>query len=150
MPPSAFFAMLTQAAQACQKQTGIPASLTLAQAALESGWGTRAPGNNLFGIKPGSSWKGPTIDFLTTEHIDGKDVHLTLTFRAYPNWQASMLDHAQVLLGNHYAACRRETTGTGWARAVAAAGYATDPKYADKLVSIIRDYNLAFRDQVNP
>jgi flagellar protein FlgJ len=142
--------MLGGAAQDCQRKTGIPASLTLAQAALESSWGTRARGNNLFGIKAGAHWTGPTVDFLTTEHLDGRDVHLTDKFRAYSSWQASMEDHARLLLSDHYAPCRRETTGAGWARAVAACGYATDPKYADKLTSIIRDYNLAFYDQVHP
>jgi flagellum-specific peptidoglycan hydrolase FlgJ len=67
MPPSAFIGMLAQAAQDCQRKTGIPASITLAQAALESGPGARsALGNNLFGIKADKSWTGPTVNFRTT------------------------------------------------------------------------------------
>jgi flagellar protein FlgJ len=150
MPPSAFLGMLAQAAQDCQRRTGIPASLTLAQAALESGWGARAPGNNLFGIKAGPSWKGATVNFQTHEHLDGKHVSLADRFRAYASWLDSMIDHANLLLTDHYAACRKETTGEGWARAVAKAGYATDPAYADKLIAIMRDRNLAFYDQVKP
>jgi flagellar protein FlgJ len=141
--------MLAGAAQDCQRRTGIPASVTLAQAALESSWGERARGNNLFGIKAGASWTGPTVDFLTTEHLGGKDVHLTDKFRAYPSWLDSMVDHARLLLTDHYAACRRETTGAGWARALQAAGYATDPDYAKKLIDIMRTRNLAFYDQVH-
>lgn len=149
MPPSAFLGMLAHAAQECQRKTGIPASLTLAQAALESGWGARAPGNNLFGIKADRSWTGPTTDFRTTEHVGGQDVKLADRFRAYDSWLASMIDHAQFLLRQpRYAACFKETTGEGWARAVAKAGYATDPKYADKLIAIMRDRNLTFYDQV--
>jgi flagellar protein FlgJ len=149
MPPSAFIGMLAQAAQDCQRKTGIPASITLAQAALESGWGAQAAGNNLFGIKADRSWKGPTIDFRTTEHFDGKDVKLTDRFRRYSSWLDSMVDHAQFLLKNErYAPCFKETTGPGWARQLQACGYATDPDYAKKLQDIIRSRNLAFYDQV--
>lgn len=151
MPPSAFIGMLAQAAQDCQRKTGIPASVTLAQAALESGWGERAAGNNLFGIKADSSWKGLTISFRTTEHLDGKDVKLVDKFRRYDSWLTSMVDHAQFLLKNkRYAACFKETTGPGWARALQAAGYATDPDYAKKLIDIMRGRNLTFYDQVRP
>jgi flagellar protein FlgJ len=151
MPPSAFIAMLAGAAQACQRKTGIPASITLAQAALESSWGSRALGNNLFGIKADRSWTGPTISFRTTEHLGGKDVVLTDKFRAYASYAESMVDHAQFLLKNpRYAACFKETTGAGWARALQAAGYATDPDYAKKLIDIMRGRNLAFYDQVQP
>lgn len=149
MPPSAFLGMLAQAAQDCQRRTGIPASLTLAQAALESSWGAKAPGNNLFGIKAGPNWKGMTVSFVTHEHLDGKDVQLSDKFRAYPSWLDSMLDHAALLLTDHYRACRRETTGAGWARAVAAAGYATDPDYAQKLLDIMSARNLQFYDQAH-
>ena len=151
MPPSAFLGMLAHAAQECQRRTGIPASITLAQAALESSWGSRALGNNLFGIKADSSWHGPTVSFKTTEHLAGKDVSLTDKFRAYASWADGMVDHAQFLLKNpRYAACFKETTGEGWARAVAKAGYGTDPDYAKKLLDIMRGRNLTFYDQVSP
>lgn len=151
MPPSAFIGMLAQAAQDCQRKTGIPASITLAQAALESSWGARAIGNNLFGIKADKSWTGPTVTFQTTEHLGGKNVAMPDKFRRYPSWLDSMVDHAQFLLKNpRYAACFKQTTGVGWADALQAAGYATDPDYAKKLRSIIRDRNLAFYDQVHP
>jgi flagellar protein FlgJ len=151
MPPSAFIGMLAQAAQDCQRKTGIPASITLAQAALESSWGARAPGNNLFGIKADKSWTGPTVSFATTEHLAGHAVGLVDKFRRYSSWLDSMIDHAQFLLKNpRYAACFKETTGAGWARALQAAGYATDPDYATKLIEIMRGRNLAFYDQVTP
>jgi flagellar protein FlgJ len=151
MPPSAFLGMLAQSAQDCQRKTGIPASITLAQAALESSWGARALGSNLFGIKADAAWKGRTVDVLTHEVVRGQSVAITAKFRAYSSWLESMVDHAQFLLKNpRYRDCFKETTGEGWARAVAKAGYATDPDYAKKLIDIMRGRNLAFYDQVTP
>lgn len=149
MPPSAFLGMLAQAAQDCQRKTGIPASITLAQAALESSWGERAPKCNLFGIKADRGWQGPTVDVPTHEVVNGVRVDVTAKFRAYASWADSMVDHAQFLLKNaRYAKCFKETTGAGWARELQAAGYATDPDYAKKLTDIMRGRNLAFYDQV--
>jgi flagellar protein FlgJ len=141
--------MLAGAAQECQRRTGIPASITLAQAALESAWGSRAPGNNLFGVKADPSWKGSTVAVLTHEVIRGQSVEVIANFRRYASWLDSMVDHAQFLLKNpRYAACFKETTGIGWASALQAAGYATDPDYAKKLQDTIRARNLQFYDQV--
>jgi len=143
MTPDEFLDQLLPAAVACQRTSGIPASFTLAQAALESYWGKLALGNNLFGIKADKSWKGPTVSFRTTEHIGGADAHPVDKFRAYPSWAASIQDHTQFFLENpRYARCFVEKTGPGWARAVAAAGYATDPAYAGKLIAIMRGRNL--------
>jgi len=151
MPPSAFISMLAQAAQDCQRKTGIPASITLAQAALESGWGARAPGNNLFGIKADRAWTGPTVDVPTHEYVRGQRLDVTDKFRKYESFGASMVDHAQFLLKNpRYAKCFKQTDGAGWARELQAAGYATDPDYANKLIAIMRGRNLAFYDQVRP
>lgn len=148
MTPDEFLDQLLPGALACQHTSGIPASFTLAQAALESSWGKLALGNNLFGIKADKSWKGPTVNFRTTEHVGGVDVHPVDTFRAYPNWAACMQDHAQFLLENtRYSRCFAEKTGPGWARAVAAAHYATDLKYADKLIKIMDGRNLTRFDQ---
>jgi flagellar protein FlgJ len=141
--------MLVPAAQACQRATGIPASFTLAQAALESGWGARAPGNNLFGIKADKAWKGPTVDVHTHEVIRGKRVAVVDKFRAYPSMAASITDRADFFRKNpRYKACFRETTGEGWARAVAAAGYATDPKYAETLIAVMRGRRMSQYDQL--
>jgi len=147
MPPSAFLAMMVGPAQACQRATGIPASLILAQAALESGWGVRCPGNNLFGIKADKAWKGPTVDVPTHEVIKGKRIAITDKFRAYASWADSMKDHARFFQVNkRYRDCFKETTGEGWARAVAKAGYATDPNYASLLISIMRGRKMAQYD----
>jgi len=65
--PQQFIETYSLAAQEAQKTTGVPASITLAQAALESGWGAHAPGNNFFGIKVGKNWTGNIQLIDTTE-----------------------------------------------------------------------------------
>lgn len=148
MTPTDFFAAMLPAATTCKKVAGIPVSFTLAQSALESAWGVRAPGNNLFGMKADASWHGPTVDVPTHEVVNGQSVAMTCKFRAYPSWLDCVADHAKFFQQNpRYAACFKQTTGESWARAVAAAGYATDPAYADKIISIIRAHNLAHLDQ---
>jgi flagellar protein FlgJ len=149
MPPSAFIALLLPAAQATHRATGIPASLILAQAALETGWGAKAPGCNLFGIKPGPKWAGPVTVITTHEFIKGVRTQVQDKFRAYKDWAECMADHANFLKVNpRYAACFKEKTGEGWARAIAKAGYATDPKYADLLISIMRGRNMSQYDNL--
>jgi flagellar protein FlgJ len=59
-------------------------------------------------------------------------------FRKYPNWDSCIRDRAGFFRDNpRYAKCFAEKSGEGWARAVAAAGYATDPKYADSLIAVM-------------
>lgn len=138
MKPQEFIDQIAPAAQACMRMTGIPASFTIAQAALESSWGARAPGCNLFGIKAGRSWKGPVVVFSTHEVINGKRIALEDQFRLYRDWAECLADRADFFRKNpRYAKCFEETTGPGWARAVARAGYATDPDYAEKLIAVM-------------
>lgn len=145
--PSAFIAAIAPAAQVCMRRTGVPASVTIAQAALESSWGKRAPGFNLFGIKADASWHGPVTRVVTHEVIGGKTVTITADFRAYPDWQGSIDDHAAFLTGNsRYRPAFAFTNGPDFAHAIARAGYATDPAYADKLVSIITARDLGAYD----
>jgi flagellum-specific peptidoglycan hydrolase FlgJ len=143
MKPADFIAKILPAAQASHAATGIPASFTIAQAALESAWGEKAPGNNLFGIKANKAWTGAVTEFATHEVINGQRIAITDKFRAYPSWRESINDHADFFRKNpRYAACFKEISGAGWARAVAAAGYATDPSYAKLIISIIGGRNL--------
>lgn len=127
--------------------TNIPASFTVAEAALESGWGSASPGNNLFGIKADPSWTGPTVSVPTHEFVNGQMVTITAVFRAYPDWLASIEDHATFLTANpRYAPAFAYTCGINFAQAVAAAGYATDPNYAAKIIAIIKAHNLSALD----
>lgn len=149
MKPQEFLDMLVPAAQACQRASGIPASFTLAQAALESSWGARAPGCNLFGIKADRSWRGAVTLVSTHEVINGGRVALNDQFRCYRTFGEGLADRAEFFRKNpRYADCFKEKTGHGWARAVARAGYATDPAYADKLIAIMDGRNMTRFDTI--
>jgi flagellum-specific peptidoglycan hydrolase FlgJ len=147
MTPQDFIASIGPAAKASAKSTNIPASFTVAQAALESAWGAHCPGLNLFGIKADQSWKGPITSQITHEVVNGKTITITAKFRAYTDWLGSINDHARFLLTNpRYQPAFAYTTGALFAQAVAAAGYATDPLYAQKIVSIIKTHGLSSLD----
>lgn len=125
----------------------IPASITLAQGLLESGAGRSVlagKSNNHFGIKCGSSWRGKTV-----RHHD--DAH-NECFRAYGHPRESYEDHSLFLTrGARYAFLfKLEITDyKGWARGLKKAGYATDPSYANRLITIIEDYELYKYDRKN-
>lgn len=135
------------------KETNIAASLTIAQAALESAWGGSGltiTGNNLFGIK-GKGTAG-SCNMLTTEFVKGKPIKVNAFFRAYHNWGESISDHSKLILNG--VSWNRDfykgvigKRGADAARAIAAAGYATDPKYAEKLISIMNEWNLYQYDE---
>ena len=150
MAPQDFVNLIGPAAQASSKTTGVPASFTVAEAALESGWGESLlarQGKNLFGVKADAAWQGDVILLPTREFLHGTWVMLPARWRKYADWQACMNDHAAFLQQNRrYAPCFSCTTGVDFARAVAQAGYATDPSYADKLISIIDQHRLAGLD----
>lgn len=122
------------------KEHKIPASITLAQGLLESGAGLSElarKSNNHFGIKCGSSWNGRTV-----RHDDDARQEC---FRAYRNPRDSYEDHSAFLKrGARYAFLfKLELTDyKGWARGLKKAGYATDPSYANRLITIIEDYDL--------
>ena len=118
----------------------IPASITLAQGLLESSAGQSElarNSNNHFGIKCNGGWYGRRA-----YHDDDAAQEC---FRAYDNVFESYEDHAQFLIGRQrYESLFRlkPTDYKGWARGLKAAGYATDPHYADKLIDIIQVYKL--------
>jgi len=146
MTPTEFLDQIAPAARASHRASGIPASFTLAQAALESGWGASKLSKlacNLFGVKADKAWKGPVCMMQTREVRAGKSVMEMARWRSYPTWADCLADRVEFFKRNpRYKACFKETTGEGWCRAVAAAGYATDPHYADKLLAMIRGRNL--------
>lgn len=143
-----FITLLNAPAQRAQMHSGIPASFTLAQAGLETGWSVEdAPGHNLFGIKADSAWlkaKGETVSVSTHEDENGKLIPLRALFRAYPDWQASIEDHSRFFYDNprYHDALIHLDDWMAFVKAIAAAGYATDPDYAHKLTSIINQHQL--------
>jgi len=140
-----FLLRMKDYALAASDATGIPARFLLGQAALESGWGKReiraADGSqsfNLFGIKAGRSWSGPTVQAMTTEYVDGAPRKTMQTFRAYASYAESFNDYASLMQGSRrYAAVLNQTDSAGFARGLQRAGYATDPQYAEKLTRIL-------------
>ncbi|MDQ7981341.1 glucosaminidase domain-containing protein [Paraburkholderia sp. SARCC-3016] len=146
MKPEEFIAAIAPAAQDLAARTKIPASFTVAQAALESSWGASKLaqlGFNLFGVKADRSWTGPTLSLPTTEYLGGKPTTVQALWRKYDSWLASLEDRARFLLDNpRYRAAFLCTDGESFAAAVQAAGYATDPQYAMKILAIMRGRNL--------
>jgi flagellar protein FlgJ len=141
----AFLEPLAEPAQAASRRTGVPAELILAQAALETGWGQYQivtpegqNSHNLFGIKAGSQWQGPTTEVTTHEHIEGQRVRLRDRFRVYESFEAAFTDYASLISESpRYAAVTRAPDAEQAARELQAGGYATDPAYADKLIRIM-------------
>ena len=118
-------------------------SLTLAQAALESGWGKSGIGNNVFGIKAGSSWTGKTQLVWTHEqNSSGVSTKIQAKFRDYDSIDDAVLDHAEVLSADRYEAVRTAKNYKEAAAAVKAGGYATDTQYVSKIVGTIEKNNL--------
>jgi flagellar protein FlgJ len=148
----AFVQRLLPHAREASAGSGIPAAFMLGQAALETGWGRSeiraADGrnsHNLFGIKAGGSWKGDTVDIVTTEYVNGKPQKQVDSFRAYDSYADAFRDYAALLRGN--ARYRNAVAGgqdaAGFARGLQQGGYATDPNYAQKLMSVIRRIDTA-------
>jgi len=120
------------------KRTGVPASIKLAQAVLESGYGSSelaTKANNHFGIKCGSGWKGKAYYLKSRGSC----------FRAYSSAEQSFKEHSDFLKGGkHYATLFKLKTSDykGWANGLEKAGYATNKDYSDKLIELIERYKL--------
>ena len=98
-------------------------------------------------MKADPSGCGEVLTFNTREFLRGAWVVVPAHWRKYADWQVCIDDHAAFLRQNRrYAPCFACSTGAAFARAVEQAGYATDPEYAAKLVSVIEQYQLARLD----
>ena len=122
-----------------QEEFGIPASITLAQGLLESAAGTSRlakEGNNHFGIKCHKEWKGESM--LRNDDAPNE------CFRVYGNPEESYRDHSLFLKRERYSPLYQLeiTDYQSWARTLKKCGYATDPNYADRLITIIERYSL--------
>lgn len=155
MTPQQFVTSLAPAAQRVADEYGLYASVMIAQASLESGFGdsslSLAPNHNLFGIK--GSYNGQSVAMNTSEFIDGQWIRVVQNFKRYPSHQASMEDNARLLRrglswnSTFYSGTWVENTdsyrdATQWLEG----RYATDPTYASKLNRIIEIYNLTQYD----
>lgn len=143
---SNFVNRLAEPAMAASRASGVPAKLIVGQAALESGWGRREIRNadgtssfNVFGIKAGANWKGPTTEILTTEYVDGQPQKVRAKFRAYGSYEEACNDYARLISNNpRYAGVVSAANAEEAAHGLQRAGYATDPAYGEKLVRIMK------------
>ena len=161
MTPNDFVKAFYAEAKKAEAETGISAIATLAQAALESGWGKAAPGNMFFGVKDTDGINGNEQLVRTTEYSRRTDLKFPIIysitpvirngqkwfkykvadyFRKYESPAACFKDHHAFFMRNkRYAkALLLKDDPERFAEAIAAAGYATDPSYATVLKSVIK------------
>ena len=143
----AFVDKMAAPAQAAAAATGIPARFIIGQAALESGWGkgeirnaNGSPSHNVFGIKATKDWTGKTVSTVTTEYVNGRPRKVVEKFRSYDSYEDAMTDYANMLRNNpRYASVVNNAhDAASFAHGMQRAGYATDPHYAKKLISIMQ------------
>ena len=136
----AYIAQFKEIAKNNMKQFGIPSSICLGQGILESGAGTgplSSLANNHFGIKCHQDWTGPSVKY--------DDDSAQECFRKYTQASESYNDHALFLKGRRWYEPLfklEKDDYKGWAKGLKTAGYATDPKYPEKLIAIIERYHL--------
>lgn len=140
MTPEEYVATYKDIAISEMKRTGVPAAITLAQGILETESGNSdlvKKSNNHFGIKCKSNWNGPSVS-----HDDDEAGEC---FRAYADAEESYRDHSDFLKNSQRYAFLFELDPMdykAWASGLRKAGYATNPKYADKLINFIEKYQL--------
>jgi flagellar protein FlgJ len=133
-----FAQQLAPLLQQAGRQLGVSPRILLAQAALETGWGRSAVGNNVFGIKASASWQGSQVTTMTHEVEAGQIVPRQAAFRAYPSLEAAVQDYVALIANSprYKAAIGAGEDATAYARGLAAGGYATDGEYGRKLEAI--------------
>lgn len=140
------------AIEECNKRTKkVLPSICIAQAALETGWGTSSlmtKANAYFGIKATSDWKGKVFNSKTSECYDGSTyTNITACFRAYDSVAESVSDYYDLITGlSRYAGAVNETNAEKCITAIKNGGYATSPTYIKNVMSIVNDYNLTQYD----
>lgn len=145
MDKSKFINSIKEGALKGQASYNILPSLTMSQAVLESGWGTSKlaqRANNLFGIKAFSDWTGKRITMQTAEWYNNKMQIVNAEFRAYGSFNESIEDHNNLLSYSRYkqvCSCKDYKSAC---QKVYECGYATDPNYPKKLISIIEENRL--------
>jgi flagellar protein FlgJ len=144
--PTAFIQRLLPAATQAAKQLGLEPLALIAQAALETGWGQRmfktsagVDSHNLFGIKATGNWQGDVAVVDTLEYRQGVAQKEKARFRAYDSPEHSLQDYVALIQQNprYQAALDVASDTKSYFRQLQAAGYATDPNYAEKIVSVL-------------
>ncbi len=141
-----FVNTLTEPAKNAAKALGVDAQVLLAQSALETGWGKHVmkdnagqSSHNMFGIKASHGWQGKTVNVQTVEYEQGVAQKRQATFRAYDSYEDSFNDYVQFLKQNprYSETLARVDSNEAFVKGLQKAGYATDPAYAQKIMSIL-------------
>ena len=144
--PEEFIKTVWNDAKDAAEKLNVNPEALIAQAALETGWGKFAvrdssgiSSNNLFNIKADSRWTGPRMNKETTEYVKGSPVQENAKFRAYESVSASFIDYVSFLMdsGRYQKAIDSGKDAGKFLRELQSAGYATDPKYAEKIENIM-------------
>lgn len=152
---ASFMNQLRPYAQQAASKLGIDANVLLAQAALETGWGRSVIKNargessfNLFNIKADKSWQGKQMQVSTVEYDQGVVKREVAAFRAYSSYKESFEDYVDFIKSNprYSEALRKVDNAAKYVRELQKAGYATDPRYAEKVMTI---YNNQVADLVS-
>ncbi len=147
-----FVRQLQPYAEKAASELGVEPKVILAQAALETGWGKSVIKNsdgstsfNLFNIKADKSWQGKQSQVSTLEIEQGVAKKVNAGFRSYGSFQESFQDYVQFIKSNprYGDALKQVNHAENYMRELQQAGYATDPKYAEKIMSIYHSNTLA-------
>jgi len=150
--PEDYIHTLWPQAQQAAKELGVDAKVLLAQSALETGWGqhvmhsqTGENSHNLFGIKASAGWEGKTVSVQTVEYENGIAVKQQANFRAYDSYEESFNDYVSFLQQNprYHQALNKVNSNEDFIKGLQKAGYATDPAYAKKIISIMSRENIS-------
>lgn len=145
--PEDFVQQLTEPAKQVEDKLGIPFSVVIAQAALETGWGKKIiqteqgqSSNNLFNIKADSRWQGDKVNKETLEFVQGSMVKKKEPFRVYENLSQSINDYINFLSKSprYQAALEKSGDVEHFVHGLQKAGYATDPRYAEKVLGTLK------------
>lgn len=127
----------------------IPPSVTIAQAVLESGWGRSSLAhtyNNLFGVKAMNGH--PVVTLNSAEVKDGVRVPMRLRFAVFESWDHAIIEHGALLANDRYARARSHWTDWSTFIRLIAPIYASDPSYAARVSTLIRNYGLDRWDEL--
>ncbi|MUL18371.1 flagellar assembly peptidoglycan hydrolase FlgJ [Aliivibrio fischeri] len=144
--PQDFVNTMKPYAEKAAKALGVDSNLLIAQAALETGWGKKVIKNsvdsshNLFNIKADRSWQGDKISKNTLEYHDNIAVTENAAFRSYDNYEESFSDFVRFLNQNprYERALQQTDSSESFIKGIHSAGYATDPNYSNKVMSVMR------------
>lgn len=144
--PEEFVQRLLPHARRAAARLGVAPEVLIAQSALETGWGRHVmrdaagrSSHNLFGIKASGGWSGASVRVSTLEYRDGVARREQAAFRDYPDEAASFADYVRLVGGHprYRQAVANADSPEGYLRGLQEAGYATDPAYAEKILSIL-------------